>query len=442
MTLKTRATMVLAVAIASRRLAGVAQAAYAQPPRERCTRGRSTASALSAMRRQTSTLARSGSRRRALRARRRASIPASGYSDNALWQAGSSRRLACDRFGETPIARPAVRLLKQLQSGYPSSSLLQGSNAALARFDARQSAVPDASAATQRRLWRAAAETSSRRAVTPTREDRASRQTCAEARASAVVTLRGIIRASAASGRRPRHIEMDARASLSSTSSSRTRGACSSICRARSLSPALRDTTLTFDDDSCARFASAGIRRTRRVSSRHRGRRVVTASSRSTTRTAWSSISSAAQASRADARSATVPRQLRQARAAAAAVSDRTGRFRGPSARAASAVAAARRRRRRLSTRRRRKRRCRSRARWLRRRSPRRPAAARELERAVLAGAAARPGRVAHRASTPATAATIPARSRNGLNEAELMLDVALRLEQAAREAAGHRSRA
>ena len=46
--------------------------------------------------------------------------PASGYADNALWQASELSRLAWDRFGERePTSEPALRLLKQLQAGYP-----------------------------------------------------------------------------------------------------------------------------------------------------------------------------------------------------------------------------------------------------------------------------------------------------------------------------------
>jgi len=49
--------------------------------------------------------------------------PASGYSDNALWQAG---RLALDaflRFGETADRDIGVKLLRRLAAGYPSSTL-------------------------------------------------------------------------------------------------------------------------------------------------------------------------------------------------------------------------------------------------------------------------------------------------------------------------------
>ena len=49
--------------------------------------------------------------------------PASGYSDNALWQAG---RLSLDAFARfaQPVDRDAgVRILRKLAAGYPSSRL-------------------------------------------------------------------------------------------------------------------------------------------------------------------------------------------------------------------------------------------------------------------------------------------------------------------------------
>ena len=67
--------------------------------------------------------------------------PASGYADNALWQGAELARLAWERFGDDADKQTGVRLLKQLQSGYPSSSLLPGVEAALARFDAAKAGV-------------------------------------------------------------------------------------------------------------------------------------------------------------------------------------------------------------------------------------------------------------------------------------------------------------
>ena len=65
--------------------------------------------------------------------------PASGYSDNALWQAG---RLALDaflRFGETADRDAGVKLLRRLATGYPSSTLAARVPAQLAALDSEES---------------------------------------------------------------------------------------------------------------------------------------------------------------------------------------------------------------------------------------------------------------------------------------------------------------
>jgi N-acetylmuramoyl-L-alanine amidase len=49
--------------------------------------------------------------------------PASGYSDNALWQAGRLELDAFARFGDATDRENGVRLLRRLAAGYPSSSL-------------------------------------------------------------------------------------------------------------------------------------------------------------------------------------------------------------------------------------------------------------------------------------------------------------------------------
>lgn len=50
--------------------------------------------------------------------------PRSGYSDNALWQAGNLSILAYERFGKTVDRQSAVRVLTQIKEHYPSSSLV------------------------------------------------------------------------------------------------------------------------------------------------------------------------------------------------------------------------------------------------------------------------------------------------------------------------------
>src|SRR4051812_3246146 len=56
--------------------------------------------------------------------------PASGYADNALWQAANLASLAFDRFGDATDRKTAVRLLALLASGYPSSKLAASAQAA------------------------------------------------------------------------------------------------------------------------------------------------------------------------------------------------------------------------------------------------------------------------------------------------------------------------
>jgi len=65
--------------------------------------------------------------------------PASGYADNALWEAG---RLALDaflRFGETADRDAGVKLLRRLATGYPSSTLAAQVPAQLAALDSEES---------------------------------------------------------------------------------------------------------------------------------------------------------------------------------------------------------------------------------------------------------------------------------------------------------------
>ena len=53
-------------------------------------------------------------------------FPTSGYSDNALWQAGNLAWLAYQRFGDAADRDSAVRFLTRLKREYPSSSLRSG----------------------------------------------------------------------------------------------------------------------------------------------------------------------------------------------------------------------------------------------------------------------------------------------------------------------------
>ena len=73
--------------------------------------------------------------------------PASGYCDNALWQAAELARLSWDRFGEDIDRKTAERLLTLLKSGYPASPLIRDAETALAALETpRTPAVPAARA--------------------------------------------------------------------------------------------------------------------------------------------------------------------------------------------------------------------------------------------------------------------------------------------------------
>ena len=57
--------------------------------------------------------------------------PASGYCDNALWQAANLATLAFDRFGDDADRKTAGRLLALLTKEYPASKLVAQANAAI-----------------------------------------------------------------------------------------------------------------------------------------------------------------------------------------------------------------------------------------------------------------------------------------------------------------------
>jgi len=68
--------------------------------------------------------------------------PASGYSDNALWQAGCLALDAFARFGQTIDRDAGIKLLRRLASGYPASSLVAQVPSQLARVNARDAGAP------------------------------------------------------------------------------------------------------------------------------------------------------------------------------------------------------------------------------------------------------------------------------------------------------------
>ena len=74
--------------------------------------------------------------------------PRSGYADNALWQGANLSALAYERFGQVVDKRTGVRLLTLLKSGYPSSSLVSRVPGVLAQLETARAAVPAPARAT------------------------------------------------------------------------------------------------------------------------------------------------------------------------------------------------------------------------------------------------------------------------------------------------------
>ena len=69
-------------------------------------------------------------------------FPRSGYCDNALWQGANVALLAYERFEKAADRRTAIRLLTLLREGYPSSPLRSRAGEVLASINSSRSATP------------------------------------------------------------------------------------------------------------------------------------------------------------------------------------------------------------------------------------------------------------------------------------------------------------
>ena len=99
-------------------------------------------------------------------------FPGSGYSDNALWQGSGLALTAFERFANPRDQRTAVRLLRDLRAGYPSSSLMPKVRDQLAQLETTSAppAVRNAGATStpsSAPVARAAASAYTRRRATP-----------------------------------------------------------------------------------------------------------------------------------------------------------------------------------------------------------------------------------------------------------------------------------
>jgi N-acetylmuramoyl-L-alanine amidase len=128
-------------------------------------------------------------------------FPGSGYSDNALWQAGNLAWLAFQRYGDAQDRDTAVRYLTRLKSEYPTSSLRRDADDVLRAATAAPVASapsPPAVALTSRR------ETPEEKAIGTT----ASASDVQEPQAPAPIVIRDIKRSVIPEGMRVT-VEMD-----------------------------------------------------------------------------------------------------------------------------------------------------------------------------------------------------------------------------------------
>ncbi len=195
-------------------------------------------------------------------------FPTSGYSDNALWQAGKLALLAHERFGQASDRRTAERLLTLLKRGYPSSSLAKRVDEALDGGDdgkAVASARPKASEAVKEETSAPAtvAATSGRSADTAP-ADAASAKSAKAAKAATAeltaanpaaeaqaapgtITLRDIKRSTIDGGVRMT-IELDGESAYHVEQIDRPRRVFFDLKNTKAVS-ALQDATLKFTDE-------------------------------------------------------------------------------------------------------------------------------------------------------------------------------------------------
>jgi N-acetylmuramoyl-L-alanine amidase len=168
--------------------------------------------------------------------------PTSGYSDNALWQAAELARLAWERFGDDVDRRAGIRLLNQLKAGYPSSSLVSEIDPAIAKFETTKvAAAPPKPAAPSPQTPIAPAEAP----ITPAADKDSKEKT--EAAPGAIVTVRGITRTALPDGIRVT-IEMDRELLFHQEQLEKPRRLFFDL-RGALLSPALRGKPLSYQDD-------------------------------------------------------------------------------------------------------------------------------------------------------------------------------------------------
>jgi N-acetylmuramoyl-L-alanine amidase len=166
-------------------------------------------------------------------------FPASGYSDNALWQGGNLALLAFQRFGQAADRRTAERLLNRLKEQYPSSSLGARVDGALDAADADVSASPAAVAPLSPVPTHAADSVEQKAVGTSAAVD--------AVQVPAPVLIRDIKRSAMPEGMRVT-IEMDAEAAFRAERLENPRRVFFDLKGTRAV-PSLLDATLRYSDD-------------------------------------------------------------------------------------------------------------------------------------------------------------------------------------------------
>jgi N-acetylmuramoyl-L-alanine amidase len=160
--------------------------------------------------------------------------PASGYCDNALWQAANVASLAYERFGDEADRRTASRLLGMLKTGYPASKLVPQISDTLASLDRRTPASDLDS--------RTAPVTSPRPSVSD-----GAQKPRSEPAPTGVTTLKDVKRTVLPDGVRI-IVELDAEIAYHQEEIANPRRLFFDLRNVKA-APALQDTSLKFDDD-------------------------------------------------------------------------------------------------------------------------------------------------------------------------------------------------
>jgi N-acetylmuramoyl-L-alanine amidase len=176
-------------------------------------------------------------------------FPGSGYSDNALWQGGNLALLAYERFGKTADRETGVRLLTQLQEHYPSSSLVARAGDTIRSADTLRTAAapPVRTAPKPVPPVPAPGAPSFAPTVAPPEPPVTATPAPAPPAPAGPIALRDIKRSALPDGMRV-SIELDAESFYHAERLDNPRRVFFDLQGVRPIAP-LQDATLTFDDD-------------------------------------------------------------------------------------------------------------------------------------------------------------------------------------------------